>query len=254
VTEIELSVDETRALADHEAVIERDLKAFIRVGTALTDIRERRLYRAEYRTFEDYSEERWGLSVRRAYQLIEAASSVKNFSHEERVAMNESHARELARVPEAERADVWRETLDRGKPTATAIRETYDARCPAPELTFSDADLLAGDGWQQPAGPGFAAAVTRPAPPPPQPLVADTTRLDAELDAEMEGTDVRFRRNFGSAMAKADDLWQFDIDRIADLYAATYDTDIRPWVQQMATWCEQVERACKQRRNGLRAI
>ncbi|MFA1552007.1 hypothetical protein [Actinomadura chokoriensis] len=39
----------------------------------------------------------------------------------------ESHARELARVPEPERAEVWRETVERtnGKPTAAAIRETY---------------------------------------------------------------------------------------------------------------------------------
>lgn len=46
---------------------------FVEIGLALATIRDRRLYRAEFRTFEEYCRERWGFSRRRAYQLIACA-------------------------------------------------------------------------------------------------------------------------------------------------------------------------------------
>lgn len=117
-----LTVDEATALAEHEQVIERGIQTFTEVGNALLKIRDGRLYRADFGTFEDYCRERWSFSARRAGQLIEAAAIGTIVPVE-----NEGQARELARVPEPERADVWRETVERtnGKPTAAAIRATY---------------------------------------------------------------------------------------------------------------------------------
>lgn len=146
---------ESQALADHEATIEQGLKTFVNVGIALAAIRDERLYRAEFGTFEDYAERRWGLSGRRAYQIMDAASSVKNFSHDGLPAPNESQARELGRIPEEQRADVWRETHDRtgGKPTAAAIRETWQPPEPEPEPEPRPAPnpyLGIGEFWDEP--------------------------------------------------------------------------------------------------------
>lgn len=186
VTEI-LTASESTALTEHEAVIERGIKTFYEVGTALADIRDRKLYRADYGTFEEYAEQRWQMSRRRAYQMIEAAGVVNNFSHSEIPAPStESQARELSRVPEPERAEVWAETVERtdGKPTAAAVRETYEQR-----QQPTDDDLLDGDDWVQPDGPGFEAAVTPPSKPKRRPLPEAFTEAGRDLSRAAERLD-----------------------------------------------------------------
>lgn len=130
-----MTMSEAAELAEAEEVIERGIQTFTEVGNALLKIRDGRLYRADFGTFEDYCRERWGFSRPRAYQLIEAADVVSTIVDTGLPApANEGQARELSRVPEPERAEVWRETVERtnGKPTAAAIRATY-RRDPDPE-------------------------------------------------------------------------------------------------------------------------
>lgn len=109
-----------------EAVIEQGLKTFVEVGTALMEIRDGRLYRAQYRTFESYCRERWGLERRRAYQLIDAAAvveNVKNFSQPPAV---ESHAAALATVEPEQQSNVWEravETAPDGRVTAAHVKQ-----------------------------------------------------------------------------------------------------------------------------------
>lgn len=173
-----LTASESSALVEHEAVIERGIKTFYEVGTALADIRDRKLYRADYGTFEEYAEKRWQMSRRRAYQMIEAAGVVHNFSHSEiDVPTTESQARELSRIPEPERVAVWAETVERtdGKPTAAAVRETYEQR-----QQPTDDDLLDGDDWVQPTGPGFETAVTPPPKPKRRPLPESLTEASRD--------------------------------------------------------------------------
>lgn len=138
----ELTTLESRALAEAEERIERGLATFVEVGEALLTIRDMRLYRAEYRTFEDYCRERWGFSYQRAHQMISAADVVSTIVETGLPApSNEGQARELARVPEEQRAEVWRETIERtgGKPTAAAIREIAQAEQPATDVLPSPA-------------------------------------------------------------------------------------------------------------------
>jgi len=73
-----LTVTEEQQLAADEAVIERGLRTFYEVGQALADIREDRLYRRSYRTFEQYCQERWGFGRGRASEFIGAARVVEN--------------------------------------------------------------------------------------------------------------------------------------------------------------------------------
>ena len=62
-----------RTLAECENVIERGLATFVEVGQALMEIRNRRLYREQYETFEDYCRERWGWSKTHVNRQIDAA-------------------------------------------------------------------------------------------------------------------------------------------------------------------------------------
>jgi hypothetical protein len=73
-----LSDIEQTELAEQETIIERGLETFVEVGAALMHIRESRLYRAEYATFEDYCQDRWGMVASRARQLIGAAQVAGN--------------------------------------------------------------------------------------------------------------------------------------------------------------------------------
>lgn len=130
-----LTVAEVDCLEDCEQRIERGLKTFVEVGTALATIRDNRLYRTEFGTFEDYCRARWDMGRDYADRMIVAAQVVPTIVGTGLPApTKESQARELARVPEPERVGVWRETVERtgGKPTAAAIRETAAATRAAP--------------------------------------------------------------------------------------------------------------------------
>ena len=50
-------------------------------GLALMEIRDGRLYRAEFGTFEEYCNQRWGWERAHAYRLIDAAQVVENVSN-----------------------------------------------------------------------------------------------------------------------------------------------------------------------------
>lgn len=120
---------EAETLNDCEQVIERGLGTFVEVGSALAKVRDSKLYRGTHGTFEAYLEERWQISRRHGYQLMESAEAVSSIEHTGLpLPERESQARELAKLPEADRADAWAETLERtnGKPTAAAVREVSE--------------------------------------------------------------------------------------------------------------------------------
>ena len=110
---IALSDEEQHDLAGCEAVIERGLKTFREVGAALTEIRDARLYRGGYDTFEDYLSARWAMQRAQAYRLIEASAVVGALSPigDTPLPATESQARELARVAPERRDEVWREAV-----------------------------------------------------------------------------------------------------------------------------------------------
>jgi hypothetical protein len=49
-----LTSDEAERLLECETVIEKGFQTFIEVGIVLLEIRDKRLYRQSYETFEDY--------------------------------------------------------------------------------------------------------------------------------------------------------------------------------------------------------
>ena len=72
------AADQLRSLAAEldaqEAVIERGVQAFTEIGLALAQIRDNRLYRQEYATFEAYCQGRWNLTRQAVNRLIAAAT------------------------------------------------------------------------------------------------------------------------------------------------------------------------------------
>lgn len=69
-------------------------------------------------------------------------------------------------------------------------------------------------------------------------------RRDAELDAQLDNTAARFRATFTSAMARSDDVWQYDIGRIAEVYGSPTDRRaVLGWVAEMRAWCDRVTEA-----------
>jgi hypothetical protein len=67
-----LTIAEQSKKAELEAIIEQGQKTFLKVGNALLEIRDARLYRDEQSTFEDYCQIRWNFGRVRAHQLIDA--------------------------------------------------------------------------------------------------------------------------------------------------------------------------------------
>lgn len=92
-TRAPLSPIERTRLGELEAVIERGRDAFLEVGRALVEVRDSKLYREAFETFEHYLRVRWDMSRSRGYQLIDAAavSTVVDIG-------NEAQARALAPV------------------------------------------------------------------------------------------------------------------------------------------------------------
>lgn len=89
-----LTSDEKNRLGELEVIIETGRDAFLRVGQALSEISQHRLYRDSHPSFEAYCLSRWGFSRQQGYRLMNA------FDIQEQVLpigdiTRESHARAL---------------------------------------------------------------------------------------------------------------------------------------------------------------
>lgn len=115
---------ESVRLVELEKVISAGKKTFVSVGRALSEIRDSKLYRDDYDTFEAYCKGKWGWERRYAYNLIESASVVESLPHNVRhgTQINERQARELARIEPEKRVEVLEEASSNGDLTAKSIR------------------------------------------------------------------------------------------------------------------------------------
>ena len=140
--------EETR-LQELEPVIESGLSNFLAVGNALAEIKQQRLYRQTYATFQDYVKIKWKISVRRAYQLCDAAEVAKslpaNVNHGSQI--NERQCRALAKVKPAKRAGVLSKANKRAtkagrKLTTTDIEAVVTPSTPEPTLASAETSIL----------------------------------------------------------------------------------------------------------------
>lgn len=113
-----LTATETKRLSTLETTIADDLQRFVRVGQALREIRDGRLYRAKFASFEDYVHARWGFERQHAYRLITATQVHENVApvmEEVGLPATERHFREIARAPAELQPEVIRVTAQRAR-------------------------------------------------------------------------------------------------------------------------------------------
>lgn len=132
-------IDTPRNLSGYEEVIARGLQSFTEVGTALIAIRDGRLYRSQYPTFEDYCANRWGLARTRAYELIDAATTVREVSEISDIApVNEGQAKALRGLEPKVAAEVMTEAAEAGKVTAASIKAAREKVAPKPVARITE--------------------------------------------------------------------------------------------------------------------
>lgn len=138
-----LTPDEAKELGICEGLISRGLETFVEVGLALTAIREKRLYRAEFETFDVYCQAKWGMRARSARRMCDAAAIAVNIStppdhngsnwtHSAlAVPATESQIRPLVKLPPEEQRSAWAEavaTAPHGVPTGAHVASVVAAR------------------------------------------------------------------------------------------------------------------------------
>lgn len=124
-----LTTVETTRLTELEIIIDHGLQTFVEVGNALLEIRDSRLYREQYPTFEEYCRERWNFTRMRASQLIAAAEVVSNVNNCLQIPANEAQARPLTKLTSQIQRTVWPivvDTAPNGKITASHVQRVVD--------------------------------------------------------------------------------------------------------------------------------
>lgn len=116
-------------LQECEDVIERGLNTFVDVGNALLEIRDSKLYRESYSTFEEYCQERWSFTDRRARMLMSAAETISNLQSGTVVPFypqTERQVRPLTSLEPEEQIEAWQRVIEKapeGRITAAIVLE-----------------------------------------------------------------------------------------------------------------------------------
>jgi len=123
-----LSVEEQERFCRCEEIVEEGMPTFVEVGNALLEIRDSRLYRQDYSTFEEYCGKRWKMSGSHAHRLVDAARVVANLSDSPtgELPTSERQVRPLTQLESAEQQrEAWNkavEAADNGSPTAAEVQ------------------------------------------------------------------------------------------------------------------------------------
>ena len=122
--------DKAKRLLELEIIVEQGM---LGVGKALTEIRDNELYKPEFTSFKAYYTARWNFKEAHAYRLIGAAA-IANQASPIGELTKESHARALAKVPEAQRAAVFKEALEKASAEGRPLiaRDIIEVAQPAP--------------------------------------------------------------------------------------------------------------------------
>jgi hypothetical protein len=130
-----LTVDEKIRLANLEERIDDRVRGMAEIGEALGEIRESRLYREAYQSFDEYCQNRWSFSRDRADQMIGAQAIVKAMAESGKVRSKilpsrERHVRALKPLSVEQQAEAWDEAVEvaGGEPTQQQVKAAVTAR------------------------------------------------------------------------------------------------------------------------------
>lgn len=119
---VAITEQEAKDLARLETQIKLGIKSFEIVIKSMLEIKDRKLYRAQYGTWEEYCRLKWNMSFQRFKQLSDAAE-IKQELGDDAEGLSESALRALKSVPKAKRKGVAAKAKKAGKPTAEAIKQ-----------------------------------------------------------------------------------------------------------------------------------
>lgn len=121
-----LSDREKKRRAELEHQIVKDFGAFFRVGRALAEIRDSKLYRETHKTFELYCKDLWDMATSNAYRLINSAQAYDNLECVFRdknlspnwgqndcslLPINEAQVRPLTKLQPDQQREVWESVI-----------------------------------------------------------------------------------------------------------------------------------------------
>ena len=198
-------------------MIAKGKQTFVEVGLALAEIRDLRLYKREYGSFSEYCREKWGWERRYTDYVIAGAEAVKSLPEKvSTIVLTETAARELAKIPAEQRAEVVETVAAEGKPvTAAAIKR----RLPPPPMRRRAPGGTDGTSGAVPPPPGQVLDATGwPIPTQLIPLwqragevqewLTVLSRLKGVLRKAQENRDMLFAEvQFSSALSQAEQLW-----------------------------------------------
>jgi hypothetical protein len=214
-----LSTEEQQQLTSAEAVIQSGLETFVKVGEALEDIRDGRLYRATHRSFSDYLAERWPQigSRRQADRLIAAAGVERDLRPIGLSLTSESQARPLADLSaEQRRAAMAGAAAVAGDtpPTAKQVAQAATVvKPPAKPATSPPAPVAAA---KAPAAPPATRPATLPPALPIAPSAPPKPLAITPLAAAAAGVDLQARKLLvakRALLAAALDLVEQELER-----------------------------------------
>lgn len=180
----QLTADETDSLSTCERAVENLGTATWLAGKALQTIRDGKLYRRTHRTFEDYITERWEISERNAYLMIEEWPLAERLNQALGKPATASHTRALLPVIARFGTDgldaatgLYEELRDRAQTegirvTATltgqvvkAVLKNASKQTEATELRAAARQLMEADSIPPAIAKGLASPPTNPARP-----------------------------------------------------------------------------------------
>jgi hypothetical protein len=149
ISSVELSRQDRTRLSALEDVIATARRWQAEEAMALREIRDRRLYRQQYETFEAYAEERWGLDRSYLYRACQWAEVIENLLPIGDIPpARESHARPLYGLKPHEQRQVWKLVCRQHAKGKNPLKAQYVAdtvtgflRRPKPPQAHSDRTL-----------------------------------------------------------------------------------------------------------------
>jgi len=149
-----ISLDESKRLINLEKIIKEGVATFITVGDALAEIKDSRLYRADFPTFQAYCDKTWNFTRMRAYQLIEASEVHKALPANVKTSFTNPHQlNALAKLPKAKRIPAAKAIIKAakksgGRITAKTVKAEVAKQLPRGGLT---ADAIRAQRGDKPA-------------------------------------------------------------------------------------------------------
>lgn len=137
---MELTTTEQQEFEHHVAIVERGLQASEVARQSLRVIRDKRLYRGEYRNFEQFCQSMWGFGKRHANYLINAEKTKQilgTMVPDNSIDLSERQIRSLPQLEPDQQREAWQEavrTAPDGKVTGAHVEQTVK-RMSQPHVT-----------------------------------------------------------------------------------------------------------------------